>query len=86
MVMIDGLRRFFADDAKALLAVAELASKHDAPEQAYALTHDLLKRLGPSLGLADVARAERLRGEALVGLGRHDEGIVALERALETRA
>jgi tetratricopeptide (TPR) repeat protein len=86
MVMIDGLRRFFADDARSLLAIAELASKHDAPEQTYALTQDLLKRLGPSLGLADAARAERLRGEALIGLGRHDEGIVALERALETDA
>jgi len=86
MVMIDGLRRFFADDPKALLTVAELASKHDAPEQTYALTHDLLKRLGPTLGLAEAARAERLRGEALVALGRHDEGIVALERALETDA
>jgi len=86
MVMVDGLRRFFADDAKALLAVAELASKHDAPEQAFTLAHDLLERLGPSLGLADMARAERLRGEALVGLGRHDEGIAALERALETDA
>jgi tetratricopeptide (TPR) repeat protein len=86
MVMIDGLRRFFADDAKALLTVAELASKNDAPEQAYTLTQDLLQRLGPSLGLADAARAERLRGEALVGLGRHDEAIVALERALETDA
>jgi len=86
MVMIDGLRRFFADDARALLAVAELAAKNDAPEQAYTLTQDLLQRLGPSLGLADSARAERLRGEALVGLGRHEEGIVALERALDTDA
>jgi tetratricopeptide (TPR) repeat protein len=86
MVMVDGLRRFFADDPRALLTVAELASKNDAPEQAYTLTQDLLQRLGPSLGLADSARAERLRGEALVALGRHDEGIVALERALETDA
>lgn len=86
MVMIDGLRRFFADDARALLTIAELASKHDAPEQTYALTQDLLQRLGPSLGLADAARAERLRGEALIGLGRHDEGISALERALDTDA
>ncbi len=86
MVMIDGLRRFFADDARSLLAIADLAAKHDAPEQAYALTQDLLKRLGPSLGLGDAARAERLRGEALIGLGRHDEGISALERALETDA
>lgn len=85
MVMIDGLRRFFADDVRALLTIAELASKHDAPEQTYALTQDLLK-LGPSLGLADAARAERLRGEAMIGLGRHDEGIAALERALETDA
>ena len=86
MVMLDGLRRFFADDARALLAVAELASKNDAPEQAYTLTQDLLQRLGPTLGLADAARAERLRGEALIGLGRHEEGIVALERALDTDA
>lgn len=86
MVMVDGLRRFFADDARALLAVAELCSKHDAPEQTYSLAQDLLKRLGPSLGLADAARAERLRGEALIGLGRHEEGIAALERALETDA
>jgi tetratricopeptide (TPR) repeat protein len=86
MVMVDGLRRFFADDARALLAVAELASKNDAPEQTYALTQDLLQRLGPTLGLADAARAERLRGEALVGLGRHEEGIAALERALDTDA
>lgn len=86
MVMIDGLRRFLADDARALLAVAELASKNDAPEQTYTLTQDLLQRLGPSLGLGDAARAERLRGEALVGLGRHEEGIQALERALETDA
>ena len=64
--MVEGLRRFFADDAKALLAVAELASKHDAPEQTYALTHDLLKRLGPSLGLSDIARAEPLRRRAAV--------------------
>ena len=40
------------------MAIAELASKHDAPEQAYTLTQDLLQRLGPSLGLADAARAE----------------------------
>jgi tetratricopeptide (TPR) repeat protein len=86
MVMVDGLRRFFGDDPRALLAVAELASKHDAPEQTYALTQDLLQRLGPTLNLADAARAERLRGEALIGLGREDEGIVALERALETDA
>jgi tetratricopeptide (TPR) repeat protein len=84
MVMVDGLRRFFADDARALLTIADLAWKHDAPEQTYALTHDLLQRLGPTLGLADAARAERLRGEALIGLGRHDEGISALERALDT--
>lgn len=86
MVMVDGLRRFLADDARALLAVAELCSKHDAPEQTYSLAQDLLTRLGPSLGLADAARAERLRGEALIGLGRHEEGIAALERALETDA
>ncbi|MDF3069857.1 MAG: protein kinase [Polyangiaceae bacterium] len=86
MVMVEGLRRFFADDARALLAVAELASKNDAPEQAYALAQDLLQRLGPSLGLGDSAKAERLRGEALIGLGRHDEGISALERALDTDA
>lgn len=86
MVMIDGLRRFFADDARILLAIAELASKHDAPEQTYALTQDLLQRLGPSLNLADSARAERLRGEALIGLGRQEEGIAALERALDTDA
>jgi tetratricopeptide (TPR) repeat protein len=86
MVMVDGLRRFFAEDTKALLAIAELASKHHAPEQAYTLTQDLLQRLGPSLGLADAARAERLRGEALIDLGRHEEGIAALERALETDA
>jgi tetratricopeptide (TPR) repeat protein len=84
--MIDGLKRFFADDSRAMLAVAELASKHNAPEQAYTLTQDLLQRLGPSLGLADAARAERLRGDALIGLGRHEEGIAALERALETDA
>jgi tetratricopeptide (TPR) repeat protein len=86
MVMVDGLRRFFSDDAKSLLGIAELASKHDAPEQTYALTQDLLQRLGPSLSLLDAARAERLRGEALIGLGRHDEGISALERALDTDA
>jgi tetratricopeptide (TPR) repeat protein len=86
MVMIEGLRRFFADDPRAILAIAELASKNEAPEQAYALTQDLLQRLGPSLGLADAARAERLRGEALIGLGRHEEAIQALERALETDA
>ncbi|HEY6078363.1 MAG TPA: protein kinase [Polyangiaceae bacterium] len=84
MVMIDGLRRFLNDDARAMLAVAELASKHDAPEQAYTLTQELLQRLGPTLGLGDAARAERLRGEALIALGREDEGIVALERALDT--
>jgi tetratricopeptide (TPR) repeat protein len=86
MAMIDGLRRFFNEDAKALLAIAELASKHDAPEQSYSLTKDLLARLGPTLTLADAARAERLRGEALIGLGRQDEGIAALERALDTDA
>ena len=86
MVMIDGLRRFFADDARAILTIAELASKHDAPEQTYTLAQDLLERLGPSLGLADAARAERLRGEALIGLGRHEEAIQALERALDTDA
>ncbi|HKY39802.1 MAG TPA: protein kinase [Polyangiaceae bacterium] len=84
MAMIEGLRRFFAEDPRAILAIAELAAKHDAPEQTYTLTQDLLKRLGPSLGLADAARAERLRGDALIGLGRHEEGIAALERALET--
>jgi tetratricopeptide (TPR) repeat protein len=86
MVMVDGLRRFFAEDARALLAVAELAAKNDAPEQAYALAQDLLSRLGPTLGLGEAAKAERLRGEALIGLGRHDEGISALERALDTDA
>jgi tetratricopeptide (TPR) repeat protein len=86
MVMIDGLRRFFSEDARSLLTIAELASKHDAPEQTFALTQDLLKRLGPTLSLSEAARAERLRGEALIGLGRHDEGISALERALDTDA
>jgi tetratricopeptide (TPR) repeat protein len=86
LVMIDGLRRFFADDTRSLLAIAELASKHDSPEQTLNLCQDLLKRLGPTLGLTEAARAERLRGEALVALGRQDEGISALERALDTDA
>jgi tetratricopeptide (TPR) repeat protein len=84
MVMVDGLRRFFADDARAMLAIADLASKHEAYEQSYALSDELLQRLSASLSRPDSARAERLRGEALIELGRSDQGIAALERALET--
>jgi len=86
LVMIDGLQRFFADDARSLLAIAELASKHGAPEQAYLLATNLTQRLGGELGLGETARAERLRGEALIELGRHEEAIQALESALHTDA
>ncbi len=86
LVMVDGLRRFFASDARALLAVADLTSQQDAPEQTYTLASDLLARFGPTLSLGEAAHAERLRGEALLGLGRHDEAISALESALGTDA
>jgi tetratricopeptide (TPR) repeat protein len=84
MVMVDGLRRFFAEDARTMLAIADLASKNDAFDQAYALTDDLLQRLATSLSRPESARAERLRGEALLEIGRPDQAIAALERALET--
>lgn len=84
MVMVDGLRRFLADDARALLAIGDLAAKHGAHDQAYAIADDLLSRLSSALSRADTARAERLRGEALIELGRPDQAIAALERALET--
>ena len=83
MVMVDGLRRFFADDTRSILAIAELASKHEAYEQSYALSDELLQRLAASLSRPDSARAERLRGDALIELGRPDQGIAALERALK---
>jgi tetratricopeptide (TPR) repeat protein len=84
MVMVDGLRRFLADDPRALLSIADLAAKHGAHDQAYAITDDLLSRLASALSRADTARAERLRGEALIEIGRPDQAIAALERALET--
>jgi tetratricopeptide (TPR) repeat protein len=82
LVMVDGLRRFFADDASTLLAIAELAVKNEAPEQAHALARELLESRGRALSGAELALAERICGQALLALGQHEQAIAAFDRAL----
>ncbi len=80
---VASLMKWFADDAVALLRLAEVASQHGSAEQTLWLTEALLGDMRSLLSPTEEAEAEFRSGEANVKLGRRSEARSAFERAHE---
>jgi tetratricopeptide (TPR) repeat protein len=82
LTMADGLLQVLSVDSSALLRVAELSAEHGAPERTLAVCDVLLDRHDSVLGGGELSAVLRRRGEALFKLGRAQDAIDSLERAI----
>lgn len=81
MIMAEGLYRWFANDATAMLRVAEISAEHGSPEQTLALCESLLENPNAKLSPREEAETRRRAGECLTQLGRIGEALSVLEDA-----
>ncbi len=80
---VGGLMKWFEDDPRALLYIAEVAAEHGSAEQTLWLCELLLGDMRSLLSPKEESEAELRSGEALAKLGRYAEAHGSLERACE---